>query len=158
MFQNGQLKKILPFRAMSKRCKFTILQGMSTKIIPQTHPNIINVQRHHTNTIRYPPKHSQRTIHAQFEVNTNKQTLPDIPRPSQVLFEDGWKCLLTSADVCWHVLASFVVWTFLLTPISAWIVPRECFGGIGLYLDGVSGRLWCSDVFEGLSWCSSLAE
>ena len=54
MFQNGQLKKILPFRAMSKRCKFTILQGMSTKIIPQTHPDIINVQRHHTNTIQYP--------------------------------------------------------------------------------------------------------
>ena len=91
MSQLGQVKKTLPFRAMSKQCKFTTLQGMST-----THQdNPSNTSEHHKRPetpSKYnpiPPKHSQGTIHAQFEVNTNKQTLPDIPRPSQALFEDG---------------------------------------------------------------------
>ena len=143
MSQLGQVKKTLPFRAMSKQCKFTTLQGMSTRIIPQTHPNTINVQRHHPNTIQYPPKHSPGTIHALIEVNRNKlhqQTLPDIPRPSQVLFEDGWKCLLTSADVCWYVLASFVVWICL--------VMSEVGVGWGLwvYMSDVYGYLRCLQV------------
>ena len=45
-----------------------------------THPNTVNVQRHHPNTIQYPPKHSPGTIYALIEVNRNKlhqQTLPD---------------------------------------------------------------------------------
>ena len=67
-----------------------------------THPNTVNVQIQ-SNT---PPRHSPGTIYALIEVNRNKlhqQTLPDIPRPSQVLFEDGWS-LKVSVDVTWCLL------------------------------------------------------
>ena len=119
MSQCGQVKKIATFRAMSKRCKFCTLQGVSTKITPQTHPNTVNIQRHHPNTIQYPktsPRHNSCTNWSQQKQTAPTDTpkwVPDIPRPSQVLFEDGWKCLLTSADVCWYVLAFFVVWICL---------------------------------------------
>ena len=153
MSQYGQVKKILPFRAMSKRCKFSTPQEMRTKITPQMHPNTVNIQGHHPNTIQYPQNISQTFEHLTIEVNRNKlhqQTLPDIPRPSQVLFEDGWKCLLTSADVCWYVLASFVVWICL--------VMSEVGVGWGLwvYMSDVYGYLRCLHVSGGLYRCSSL--
>ena len=50
------------------------------RVMFNTHPNTVNVQRHRPNTIQYPPKHSPGTIYALIEVNRNKlhqQTLPD---------------------------------------------------------------------------------
>ena len=109
MFQNGLLKKILPFRAMSKRCKFTILQGMSTKIIPQTHPNIINVQRHHTNTIQYPQNIPKALfMHNLKWTQTNRHSLTS---------QDPPRCCLKMAEsVCWRQLMSVgMCWLLLLS-------------------------------------------
>ena len=140
MSQCGQVKKIATFRAMSKRCKFSTLQGMSTKITPQTHPNTVNIHRHHPNTIQYPktyPWHYSCINWSQQKQTAPTDTpkwVPDIPRPSQVLFEDGWKCLLTSADVGWYVLASFVVWICL----------DNVWGSVGGVYEWC---LWISEVF-----------
>ena len=128
---------------------------MSTKITPQTHPNTVNIQRHHPNTIQYPktsPRHHSCTNWSQQKQTAPTDTpkwVPDIPRPSQVLFEDGWKCLLTSADVCWYVLASFVVWICL---DNVWGGG----GGVWVYMSDVYGYLRCLHVSGGLSRCSSL--
>ena len=84
MSQYGQVKKILPFRAMSKRCKFSTPQEMRTKITPQTHPNTVNIQRHHPNTIQYPQNISQTFEHLTIEetncTNRHSLTSPDTPR------------------------------------------------------------------------------
>ena len=111
-----------------------------------THPNTVNVQRHRPNTIQYPPKHSPGTIYALIEVNRNKlhqQTLPDIPRPSQVLFEDGWS-LKVSVDVTWCLL--ICVGFFCCLDMSCYVGGGGGVGVMGVY----EWCLWVSEVFAGV--------
>ena len=111
-----------------------------------THPNTVNVQRHRPNTIQYPPKHSPGTIYALIEVNRNKlhqQTLPDIPRPSQVLFEDGWS-LKVSVDVTWCLLVC--VGFFCCLDMSCYVGGGGGVGVMGVY----EWCLWVSEVFAGV--------
>ena len=111
-----------------------------------THPNTVNVQRHRPNTIQYPPKHSPGTIYALIEVNRNKlhqQTLPDIPRPSQVLFEDGWS-LKVSVDVSWCLLVC--VGFFCCLDMSCYVGGGGGVGVMGVY----EWCLWVSEVFAGV--------
>ena len=131
MSQYGQVKKILPFRAMSKRCKFTILQGMSTKIIPQTHPNIINVQRHHTNTIQYPQNIPKALfMHNLKWTQTNRHSLTS---------QDPPRCCLKMAEsVCWRQLMSVgMCWLLLLSGHFCWLqlVHELCLGNVLGVLD-----------------------
>ena len=142
MSQYGQLKKILPFRAMSKRCKFTILQGMSTKIIPQTHPNIINVQRHHSNTIQYPQNIPKALfMHNLKWTQTNRHSLTS---------QDPPRCCLKLAEsVCWRQLMSVgMCWLLLL---SGYVLScrRWGMGGVGV-MAVYEWCLWVSEVFAGV--------
>ena len=146
MFQNGQLKKILPFRAMSKRCKFTILQGMSTKIIPQTHPNIINVQRHHTNTIEYPQNIPKALfMHNLKWTQTNRHSLTS---------QDPPRCCLKMAEsVCWRQLMSVGMCWLLLLSGYVLLCRRWGWGGgygcIWVMFMGIWGVCRCLEGYIG---------
>ena len=129
MSHYGQVKKFLPFRAMSKQCEFSTLQGVSNQVTHQTHPSTADNDRHHPNTPYTSSKHHlDRSMYTLIDITRNKLTKTNTNRLSHT-FSNSLRCwlmlavsyILTSHGVCWHVLASFVVWR---------------------YLDGVWGVVW----------------
>ena len=109
-------KKFLPFRAMSKQCEFSTLQGVSNQVTHQTHPSTADNDRHHPNTPHTSSRHhSDISIHllTSTETNWHKQTPTDTPRHSQTLSGVVW-CwlkvtfwrLLVSVGMCWRLLLS----------------------------------------------------
>ena len=116
MSQLGQVKKTLPFRAMSKQCEFFTLQGVGNQVTHQTHPSTADNDRHHPNTYYTSSRHhSDMSIHllTSTETNWHKQTPTDTPRHLQTLSGVVW-CwlkvtfwrLLVSVGMCWRLLLS----------------------------------------------------
>ena len=79
-------------------------------------------------------EHDMQTAH-----NKCQQTPPDILKQHRSMSWGVWRCLLTSVDVCWHVLF----------PGETLGVSGECVGGVGRYRSGSheNRRRW--DVFGG---------
>ena len=130
MSHYGQVKKFLPFRAMSKQCEFSTLQGVSNQVTHQTHPSTADNDRHHPNTPHTSSRHhSDISIHllTSTETNWHKQTPTDTPRHSQTQSHVGW-CwlkvtfwrLMVSVGMCWRLLLSGDIL----------MVSGELFGGI----------------------------
>ena len=143
MSHYGQVKKFLPFRAMSKQCEFSTLQGVSNQVTHQTHPSTADNDRHHPNTYYTSSRHhSDMSIHllTSTETNWHKQTPTDTPRHSQTQSHVGWCWLKVTF---WRLMSSWCllacVGVFCCLEISWW-----CLGScVGVY----ERCLWISKVF-----------
>ena len=130
-------EKFLPFRAMSKQCEFSTLQGVSNQVTHQTHLSTVDNDRHHPNTYYTSSRHHPYTYwHQQKRTDTNKhqQTLPDILKLSHMLVDVGWKLHF---DVSWCLLACVGVFCCLE---KSWWCLGSC---VGVY----ERCLWISKVF-----------
>ena len=101
MSQNGQVKKILPFRAMPKQCEFSTRQGMNTHITAQTHANTLDIHKHRSYTPTQLPKHNldiSRQQKTPTHANRHQETSKCNFQPTS---NNTWESLKMSGSVCW---------------------------------------------------------